>query len=1099
MKNQRETSLRIRFAGLAILALFIALAAAAYFSGRQVKRSSELIVSDAVPGMIDAHAMRMAMSRSIGWVMVAASAQTAQSRDASLKIVHDADTAFTNAVAQYQTTIKINPAEDQSLLNEVTSRFAEFQRQRMAYEALVLAGNRDGSAAFLETNLVPVYVSAIGSAEELLKYNNSNSTTYANYIRNSINRLYWAVAVVMVLSLICAAVLVVNFAIRRRELAKLRESEEKFAKAFQSSPSGITISELATGRIIEVNESYCRIQGYSSPQEMIGRTSVEVGVFSSAEERQRAFQPLLDGETLRDSEVQIRTPDGGRRTILFNAELIELGGKQCIVSLAQDITERKRATEQLEMLKVSIDRHFDGAFWMNTDNQFVYVNDSACKALGYTREELLGKPVTMIAPNATPQILEQVWKRLRETGFFTRESVHRRKDGSQFPIELVASYVRFEGKEFNCSFARDITERKRVERELQTSEERYRGLVNNMQDIIYTISADGIILFISPQVQNYGFTVEELIFRPFMNFIVPEDRAASVGRVQHTLATGEDEMATFRINAKDGRIVWFEEIGHPVRDAAGKITSISGMLRDVTARKQAEDELIWKTAFLEAQVDSALDGILVVDANEKRILHNQRLFELFNIPDDIARDNDDARLLQHVTGQTKNPKQFVERVTYLYAHPDEVGREEVELADGRILDRYSAPVRDKAVKYYGRIWTFRDITEQRKLEAQFRQSQKMEAVGQLASGVAHDFNNILGIIQMQSDLLKTEGNLSPAQTGYASEIGEAIERAAALTRQLLLFGRKEKMQARELDLNQSINDMTKMLRRTLGENIQLQFRFSMQPLFVNADAGMIDQVLMNLAVNARDAMPKGGKIIIEASAVEFDESVKDQYAQARPGSFVCLSVSDTGSGIPPEILPKIFEPFFTTKDVGKGTGLGLATVFGIVQQHKGWINVYSEIGQGTTFRIYIPRLAKISDQKFVAPLTEPASGGNETILVVEDEPKLRASVINILLRLGYNVLEASDGASALEVWNKHRDGIQLLLTDMVMPGGMTGKDLGGRLLKENPKLKVIYASGYSTDVAAKDFPLEEGVNFLSKPFQAQKLARIVRERLDSKI
>jgi CheY-like chemotaxis protein len=375
----------------------------------------------------------------------------------------------------------------------------------------------------------------------------------------------------------------------------------------------------------------------------------------------------------------------------------------------------------------------------------------------------------------------------------------------------------------------------------------------------------------------------------------------------------------------------------------------------------------------------------------------------------------------------------------------------------------------------------------------------MEAVGQLASGVAHDFNNILGVIQMQSDLLKSESALSPAQSGYASEIGEAVERAAALTRQLLLFGRKEKMQARELDLNQSINDMTKMLRRTLGGNIELQFKFSMQPLFVNADAGMIDQVLMNLAVNARDAMPKGGKIVIEVSAVIFDESIKDQYVQASPGSFVCLSVSDTGNGIPPEILPKIFEPFFTTKDVGKGTGLGLATVFGIVQQHKGWINVYSEIGQGTTFRIYIPRLARISDQKFVAPLTEPASGGNETILVVEDEPKLRASVINMLSRLGYNVLEASDGANALEVWKQHRDGIHLLLTDLVMPGGINGKELGEQLLKENPKLKVIYASGYSTDVATKDFLLEEGVNFLSKPFQAQKLARIVRERLDAKI
>jgi CheY-like chemotaxis protein len=305
------------------------------------------------------------------------------------------------------------------------------------------------------------------------------------------------------------------------------------------------------------------------------------------------------------------------------------------------------------------------------------------------------------------------------------------------------------------------------------------------------------------------------------------------------------------------------------------------------------------------------------------------------------------------------------------------------------------------------------------------------------------------------------------------------------------------MQMCELDLNQSISDMTKMLRRTLGEGIQLQFKFAMQSLFVNADAGMMDQVLMNLSVNARDAMPQGGKIIIETSAVEFDESIREQSAQASPGSFVCLSVSDTGTGIPPEILPKIFEPFFTTKDVGKGTGLGLATVFGIVQQHQGWINVYSEVGQGTAFHIYLPRLARISDQKFVASVTGQLPGGKETILLVEDEPKLRASVTNLLSGLGYNVLEASDGASALEIWKKRRNEIHLLLTDMVMPGGMSGKDLGEQLLKENSGLKVVYVSGYSAEVAGKNFPLQEGVNFLTKPVQAQKLAQTIRNRLDA--
>jgi CheY-like chemotaxis protein len=249
-------------------------------------------------------------------------------------------------------------------------------------------------------------------------------------------------------------------------------------------------------------------------------------------------------------------------------------------------------------------------------------------------------------------------------------------------------------------------------------------------------------------------------------------------------------------------------------------------------------------------------------------------------------------------------------------------------------------------------------------------------------------------------------------------------------------------------------------------------------------------------VNARDAMPKGGQLVIETSAVDFDESVAARSAQARPGSFVCLSVSDTGSGIPAEILPNIFEPFFTTKEVGKGTGLGLATVFGIVQQHHGWINVYSEVGRGTTFRIYLPRLTGMSGLDSEEPDIKTLRRGNETILLVEDEAPLRLSIQNSLSQLGYRVLEAVNGAGALQIWRQHHDEIHLLLTDLVMPGGMNGKEVADWLLAENPKLKVIYTSGYSAAVQVEDLLLEEGVNYLTKPFAAHHLAQTVRNCLD---
>jgi two-component system cell cycle sensor histidine kinase/response regulator CckA len=515
-------------------------------------------------------------------------------------------------------------------------------------------------------------------------------------------------------------------------------------------------------------------------------------------------------------------------------------------------------------------------------------------------------------------------------------------------------------------------------------------------------------------------------------------------------------------------------------------------------RKRVEDELRWKTAFLEAQVDSSPDAILVVDARNKSILKNQRLFDLFQIPPEIAADDDDARMLHYVTGRIKNPEQFLERVKHLYAHLDEIGRDEIELANGTVLDRYSSPVRDKTAKYYGRIWTFRDLTERRKLEDQFRQAQKMDGIGQLAGGIAHDFNNIMGIIMLQADILRSSSTHSPKTMELAAEIIGATERAAALTRQLLLFSRKEPMRLRDLDLNQSITNLTKMLGRAIGEHVIMQFQFAGQPLLIHADAGMLDQVLINLAVNARDAMPGGGRLLIKTEAVEFDESIRTQTINGRPGSFACLSVSDTGCGIPRENLQRIFEPFFTTKEVGKGTGLGLSTVFGIVRQHEGWVSVYSEVGCGTTFRLFFPRLARQEEPGSEQPAPDSIRGGNETILVVEDDVKLRTAVRQALSQLGYRVLEAADGVQALQVWKTHREDIRLLLTDLVMPGGINGRQLADQLWQERPALKVIFASGYSAEIADRNFPLEEGVNFLGKPYQARKLAQAIRQILDAK-
>jgi two-component system cell cycle sensor histidine kinase/response regulator CckA len=409
------------------------------------------------------------------------------------------------------------------------------------------------------------------------------------------------------------------------------------------------------------------------------------------------------------------------------------------------------------------------------------------------------------------------------------------------------------------------------------------------------------------------------------------------------------------LETKDGRRVEVEFISNACLVDQKRLIQCN--IRDITERKQAEKTAIRLAAIVESSDDAIigkdLDGIIQSwNAGAEKIF-GYSAGEVVGSPMTLLIPAD----------RPDEENEILEKIN----HGESVLHFETvrQAKNGRRIDVAVtvSPIKDSTGKITGASKVAQDITEHRKLEAQFRQSQKMEAIGHLAGGVAHDFNNILAVIQMQSDLLKAGGNLSPNQLDFTGQIGAATQRAAALTRQLLLFSRKEILQLCDLDLNQSINDMTKILRRTIGDDIQVQFKFAMEPLLIHADAGMMDQVLMNLAVNARDAMPKGGRLVIETAAVEFDESVHAQSAQARPGSFVCLSVSDTGCGIPAENLPRIFEPFFTTKDVGKGTGLGLATVFGIVQQHNGWVNVYSEIGHGTTFRIYLPRLARMSRQK----------------------------------------------------------------------------------------------------------------------------------------
>ena len=787
--------------------------------------------------------------------------------------------------------------------------------------------------------------------------------------------------------------------------------------------------------------------------------------------------------------------------------LLDLGEKsrRALLSVLED---EKRTTENLrtsEELFRQLAENIREVFWMvePAKKKILYVSPAYEAIWGRTCQSLYDSPATWlesIHPNDQERVLTAAGTK-QEAGTYDEEYRIIQPNGAVRWIHDCAYPVRnAQGDVYRIvGVAEDVTERKRADEELTSKTAILEAQLDSSIDGILVVDNEAKVVFqnkryteiykVPPELvgNNEGFKLRRWSSSRAKN---PEEALARIEYLfSHPEETGRSELELL-----DGTVL--DSYSAPIRDHDGKIHGRIYMFRDITERKRTQEELKSKTAFLESQVEATLDGILVVNSEAKVILKNKRLAEIFKIPDEIMNDEDDAKMRSWVRSRMQDPEEFSRKVNELYSNPDQISRDELTLIDGTILDRYSAPVRDADETIYGRIWAFRDITERRRLETQFLQSQKMEGIGQLAGGVAHDFNNILAIIQMQTSLLKNSHGISAEQSEFADEISSTVQRAASLTRQLLLFSRREVFQPRNLDFSEAVTNTTKMLRRIVGETIQIEIKLASQPMLVLADAGMIDQVLMNLTVNARDAMPNGGRLTIETSGVEFDEANIPKGSHARAGSFVRLSVTDTGTGIPAEVLPRIFEPFYTTKEMGKGTGLGLATVFGITQQHQGWIDVDTKVGRGTTFRIYLPRLLSKATERSAQPSLKDMPGGDETLLLAEDDPSLRSSIRNALAKLGYRILEAPTGAKALEVWNENRDEIGLLLTDLVLPGGMNGKDLARTILQENPNLKVIYMSGYSMEVAGKDLQLKEGVNFLPKPFKAAKLAEIIRHHLD---
>jgi len=884
---------------------------------------------------------------------------------------------------------------------------------------------------------------------------------------------------------------------QRRRLAALHESEDRFRSLSNAAFEGVMIHADCT--ILDANMAFARIHGYDRPEELIGRNGLDDLV--TPESRLRAHR-RIERQEYGPLELTGVRKDGSTFALEIESQPVKYQGRDARRLACRDITERQRVEAELraseENYRHLIEEAGDGVFLLEPDGRFVVVNPAVCRMTGYAREELLQLNLLDTYLAAERDLGQQRLSEVASGADMTFERSMRRKDGTALTVEIRAR--RLEDGRIQA-IARDITERKRVEAELRAKEENYRQLIEQAADGIFLVEGGGRFAVVNSAIRKMlGYTEGEMLQLNILDTYIPSQRASGESRLGE-LRNGAQVTFERLMRRKDGSAVLVEASARRIED--GRLQAI---VRDITERKRAENALRESERKTRALLDRSFGFIGMLTLDGMLVEVNQTALEFAG----VERQDVLGRPFWEASWWNHSPElQERLRVAVVTAAAGEMVRFEATLraADGSIhpVDFSLKPVRDESGQVEMLIPEGRDITELKRageekanLQAQLHQAQKMESIGRLAGGVAHDFNNLLTVINGYSRLLLDALDPDDPLRESLEEIHRAGERAAGLTQRLLAFSRKQVLQPRVLDLNRVVRDTQPLLARLVGEDVELCVQLDAASATICADPHQLEQVIMNLAVNSRDAMPGGGRLSLGTAIAAWGGSLARSHPGAPAGRYVVLSVTDTGVGMDEETRRRIFEPFFTTKEVGKGTGLGLSMIQGVVEQSGGFIDVASQPGSGTTFTIYLPWVEDTPDgaKEPVAGAAAPLAGNRKTILVVEDQREVREYVAAALAAFGYQVIQAENADQALPLFQSQVAAIDLVLTDVVMPH-LSGPELANLVWKLRPGTKVLFMSGYNDNSIAHDGEVERSVDFIQKPFSPNQLAAKVGDMMDA--